>query len=291
MDDNLGYSYSWNGFIDYIGCYHKVGPIWITVGACIFAGTIISLIPQIIRIVRLRTSYGISPFFVFITSITQYLVVINVFCLHNADFYGVLQITPLRTIPRLLTFGNLFILWFCYLPIGLLYLIFFDRNPRKNRDHQAFRREWKIGIITISSLIITSILTFILYVIFGYVTGYSSDLIIYYGKVLGTASSILTVVQYLPQFITTCKIKDNGSLSLVTLAIQAPGGTINAIFMMVGNSESWTTFLSTFSSAVQQWSLLFLCIYYKCKQKQIKSQEQNLLSTTPLKSSGKPYYD
>lgn len=292
MDDNTGYHDSWNGFIDYLGCYHKVTPIWTSVGACVFVGTIISLIPQLIRIVRLKTSYGISPFFVFITSISQVLVVLNVFCLHNADFFGVLQITPTRTIPRLLTFGNVFILWFLYLPIGLLYLIFFDRNERKKRNHKSIQREWKMGIVTISLLIFTSILFFIIYFIMGLMTGFSSNAVIRYGQTLGTMSSIATIFQYLPQFIETCKIKDNGSLSLVTLAIQAPGGTINAIFMMVGNSDSWTTYISTFSSAIQQWGLLLLCIFYKCKQKRCSFGKQNQtmsMDTQLLKSNNQSY--
>ena len=171
----------------------------------------------------------------------------------------------------------------------LLYLIFFDRNERPKRNHEKIQREWKIGVITISTLVFISIGLFIIYIIIGLIKGFSSNIIIRYGQVLGTMSSIATVFQYLPQFIETFKIKDNGSLSLVTLAIQAPGGTINAIFMMVGNSESWTTFLSTFSSAVQQWGLLFLCIYYKCKRKRNILKEQNQMGSALISSNNQPY--
>ena len=267
MDDFSGYDYSWNGFIDYIKCFHSMNPLWTAVGAAIFIGTIIGLIPQLFRIIKLRTSYGISPYSVMVTSISQLVVVLNVFCLHGADFYGMLQITPLRTIPRQLTFGNLFILWIVYLPIVSLVFIFYDNEERSNRKENSIKRDWKITFLLSLALVIVTLSLFLPIIILIFIVGPGSNEILNYGKILGTISSFITICQYLPQFITTCKIKDNGSFSLVTLCIQAPGGTLNAVFMMVGNGENWTTWISTFTAAVQQWLLLILMIYYKIKKR------------------------
>ncbi|OHT06523.1 PQ loop repeat family protein [Tritrichomonas foetus] len=278
MDDFTGFDYSWAGFIDYIQCYHVVEPLWIIAGAAIFVGTVIGLVPQVYRIVRLKSSYGISPFYVLITSISQILVVLNIWCLHSADFYGMLQISLTRTLPRQLTFGNLFILWVVYLPIVALVYIFFDKKIRHNRNADSVKREWKLTVTLSGVLILITFSLFLPMIILQVMYGCSSKQVINYGKGIGIASTFVTFLQYLPQFITTCKLKDNGSFSLVTLGIQAPGGTLNFIFMMVGNGEDWTTWLSTFSCAVQQWLLLGLCIYYKLRQRYYRLNSRPLIN-------------
>lgn len=267
MDEEKGYTFSWSGFTDYIRCFHEVKPLWILVGSVIFIGTIVSLLPQIIKIINLRSSYGISPVFAFMTSIAQFMTVLNYFCLHNADFYGIVQIPLSRTLPRLLTFFNVFALWYCYFFVVMLLLVFFNNIPRAERLTIKIKKEFKFSILIISSLYISTITLFLLYIISAAARGFSSSLVFNIGKVMGSLSSLISICQYMPQFITTCKIKDNGSLSLITLAIQAPGGTINALFMCFGQHEHWTTWLSTLISALQQFLLLFICIFFKIRNK------------------------
>ena len=279
MDDFDGYDYSMSGFTDFIRCFHEVNPLWTAVGACIFVGTALSLVPQLIRIVRMRSSYGISSFFVLVSSLSQFFGVLNYFSLHAADFVGALQSPLSRSIPRELSFGNLFILWWMYLPLATLIIIFFDKEPRVHRKHKEFKKEWNLMIIFMIILVVVQIATFTTFIIFGFCFGFNSLIINQFGKFIGTVASLITVAQYLPQFITTYRLKDNGSLSLITLCIQAPGGTLNAIFMMVGNNDNWTTYLSTLSSAIQQWLLLILCFYYKIKQRRQRKLDEKLLNT------------
>jgi hypothetical protein len=68
--------------------------------------------------------------------------------------------------------------------------------------------------------------------------------------------------------ITTCKIKSSGSLSLLLLAIQCPGGLINSIFMIFGQGDNWTTWLSILAAAIQQGILLVICLVFSAKKKQ-----------------------
>lgn len=277
MDDNEGYDSSWNGFTDYNGCYHDVQPLWILTGSLIFIGTVISLIPQLIRLVRLRSSYGISPSFVLITSLSQFLGTLNYISLHNADFFGIHQITITRTIPRLLTFANLFSLWILYLPVSALVIIFNDRKERPNKPSRNFKKEFLFSNFFIMTLHSISLSFIIVYFIIGFLKGFGSYDLLQFGKVTGTISTFITLAQYIPQIVTTCKIKDNGSMSIITLAIQAPGGTANAIFMIFGNNDHWTTFMSTLSSAIQQWLLFLLCVYYKIQQRRRRAQYQHPL--------------
>jgi len=63
MDSNQGYVTSWAGFLDYHGGYHKLSGFAIAMGVCIWVGTGGSIIPQIIKLIKIRSSLGISPIF------------------------------------------------------------------------------------------------------------------------------------------------------------------------------------------------------------------------------------
>jgi hypothetical protein len=62
------------------------------------------------------------------------------------------------------------------------------------------------------------------------------------------------------------KSKDNGSFSLVTLGIQAPGGTLSVNSMLIGNKEDWSSVATNALAAFQQWFLLTLCLFDKAKR-------------------------
>jgi uncharacterized protein with PQ loop repeat len=267
MDTNPGFAYSWSGFVDYSSCYHTVRGFWIFAQSVVFFGTGLSMVPQIFRIVKFSSSHGISPIFVSITTVAQVTIVLNMFSLHNADFTGVMQVAAKYTVPRFLSFCVAFILWFAYLPVLYLISIFFDRIPRivPPRSDSTIAREWQVTTTLMCLVTGIEILVLIPYIGIGTYYGYASSELRAFGEISGIVSSAISIVQYLPQFITVCKLKDNGSFSLVTLGIQAPGGTLSTISMMVGQNEHWSTWLSLGVSALQQWILLFLCISYKWK--------------------------
>jgi uncharacterized protein with PQ loop repeat len=279
MDKNPGFKDSWSGFIDYSACYHEVAPFWIAVGSLVFLGTGLSIVPQIYRLTRLRTSAGLSCLFVTITSIRQVLIVVNIFCLHNADFYGTFQISPRLTIPRFLSFATAFVLWFVYLPINFMTFVFFPAG--------ATKREWRFNLGLSSILVFLSYVALVPYFSIGATYGFGSQTIAHLGKVCGIVSSVVTVCQYAPQFVTVFKLKDNGSFSLLTLGIQAPGGTVSTAFMAFGNGENWSTWLPLGMSALQQWFLLALCLFYKAKQ---RLQRQAGFDTSQLVSVGSDTY-
>jgi uncharacterized protein with PQ loop repeat len=267
MDGNLGFANSWSGVVDYSACYHIVHGCWLVTQSALFFGTGLSLVPQLFRIINLRTSYGIAPTFVTITTIAQLLIVLNIFCLHTADFEGLLQIGWQSTLPRLLTFCVAFMLWFAYLPVVFLVPVFFDTQPRLEpaRPSSTVVRERKAATILFCLIVSVDLLLLIPYFGLAASSGFSSSKLAAFGRIAGLVSSAISVVQYLPQFISVCKLKDNASFSLVTLAIQAPGGTVSTLSMVIGQGEDWSTWLSMGVSALQQWILLGICIWYKAR--------------------------
>ena len=263
MDGFEGYKFSWPGFLDYSNCYHDLKHFFIIVGSIIWIGTALSLFPQLYRIINNRTSYGISPLFVVLTSSNHFLLVINYLCLHNADFAGLNQYSFFSVFPRFLTFLNLFTLWYSYFPVLFLIFIFFDKEPRKIRPKSFFHIEWKYSLSYSLSFLFGFFLIFYIFHHSSILHGYGSLTILSIGKFCGGLASIFSIVHYIPQFITTYKLKDHGSLSLLMLGIQAPGGFINVFVMAFGQGEHWTTFISVLFSSSQQFFLLALCLYYK----------------------------
>lgn len=282
MDTFVGYKYSWSGFIDYSNCYHKVEPIWIAVGIGVTLGTVISVIPQLFNFVKNRSSYGLNSFTVTATSIGQFVNVLNYVCLHAADFVGVISRPFSVYMPRLLSFINIFALWYMYIGNTFLNFIFFDKKPRGRRNVQDIKIDYKANLTFSLFLNITNFILIVLYIVFGMIYGFHEHFIRRYGYILGTAGGFVAIAQYAPQMFTTCKLQDPGSLSLILLAIQAPGGTINTLFLAIGNKDNWTTWLPLLVGATQQFILLIICIFFICKNKAVKVMENTLNSNSLL---------
>ncbi|KAK8865543.1 hypothetical protein M9Y10_011099 [Tritrichomonas musculus] len=277
--DHHGYDYSFSGFNDYTSQMNTASSgIWKVVGYALFFGTIISLVPQIYLLIKRRSSYGINPMTPFVSNFGQFILLLNIICLRSSDFLAFIQVNFFQSLPRLMTFINAFALWIFYLPVIVLTTIFFDREHRTNRTRKHMQNEWKFNLFFIFLNVFCSLLILSCFFFLVFATGIGSRKVTKIGKIFGTITVISVVIQYLPQFITTCRIRDNGSFSLLLLAIQAPGGTISAIFMAIGQSDHWSTWMSTFAASVQQFCLLFLCIIFKLQKRRKAKYDVPLLS-------------
>lgn len=278
MDTFAGYPYSFAGFIDYSNCYHPVAIPWLLVGIGVSIGTVVSVIPQLQKFVQKRSNYGMNTLTICLISYGQIINFVNYFCLHSADFVGIVTCPFTMYAPRLVTFLNLFLLWYMYLGNVYLNFIYFDKQPRENRTMNFIRIERKFQLMLTFILFITNFATLAAFSILGFLHGYASSSLRYYGTVLGTAGGVLAACQYLPQMITTCRVKGPGSLSMLLLAIQVPGGLLNVSFMAFANHDHWATWLPIFVAAIQQGILLAICIIFTIRNK----HQHHPLSEDPL---------
>ncbi|OHS97623.1 PQ loop repeat family protein [Tritrichomonas foetus] len=269
-----GYEYSFNGFVDYSSCFPSKEVLWIIVGAALFFGIFISVIPQIIKLISKRTNYGLNPFFVCMTNFGHFVVLTNIISLHTTDFIAILQVPFYKAIPTYLTFMNAFILWFAYHPVIYLNLLFFDKAHRKTEEPSKTRKAR--FILCSLTIILDIIFVTMISILFGlgFAYGFQSSQVQYLGHVCGFVAMFVCIFQYFPQFITTCILRDHGSLSLVMLGIQFPGGFLNAFFMCFGQKEHWTSWLSTMAAAAQQMLLFILCLIFKVRNKIKRSSVQ-----------------
>lgn len=264
---NQTYQASLAGFTDYSVGFQPTDTMWLIIGFVIWIGTFISVCPQIALIIKNRSSYGLSGLTVGFTSIGQFLMVIHYWHLHTSEFVGLLQMDPSIGFPRMLTFCNMASLWIAYLAIPFCMLIFRDKEVRERQKEEDRRAGWIVIVSTVFVLVGTGIVMFITYIVAGITKGFSSPFEQSIGSVYGTISALLVTAQYLPQMITTIKLKDRGSLSLLMLAIQAPGGFTNSMFMCFGQHEHWTTWVSFLVSALEQFVLLAICLFYTWRKK------------------------
>jgi uncharacterized protein with PQ loop repeat len=100
----------------------------------------------------------------------------------------------------------------------------------------------------------------------------------------GVIAMGIGLAQYIPQMVTTIKLKDNGSLSIMMLLIQFPGGMANALFMWIGRHETWSSWTSTKSAAIQQMILFGICLFFKMRKWWMNRQFVSLLSVESYSS-------
>ena len=267
--DSEAISYArYSGFIDYSSFFPVSDAVWIIVGVLITAGSVISVIPQISLIVKKRSSFGLNPITIFITNLNQCIILINIICLHPQDFTGLPSQRPwYKTLSRLLTFGSAFSLWIVYLPIVFLCHVFFDTSFRPLRDEPQMQHDKLFARMLSGLMPIVSTLLLATYLISVGLYGITNSFAITYGKTLGSLATVIVFVQYLPQMITTFKLKDNGSLSLLMLCIQAPGGLADVLFLWIGQGDDWTTWISYLVAALEQVVLIIMIVFFKCTRK------------------------
>jgi uncharacterized protein with PQ loop repeat len=242
--------------------------VWNLVGIFIFLGTWVSIIPQYYNIISTRSAFGLDSVTLFVMVTGQYVLVGNVVALQAADFIGILQYSFGTVIWRLFTFINAAANWLSYLPCAFMSMTFFDRVPRLLRPAEQIVKEDVVNLwLTIAGPIVCLLLVVINFAM-GSFYGFGSLEVLILGRVLGIIAAVLWVWQYIPQIVTTCRLRSPGNLSLILLAIQAPGSMINAIFMFVGQGNDWTTAISSFLLSLEQFLLLGICIFFKVKNGQ-----------------------
>jgi len=84
-----------------------------------------------------------------------------------------------------------------------------------------------------------------------------------FADVLGYLCCALVVIQYTPQLVLTYQTGKAGGLSILTIAIQAPGSILFAI-VQVTQGNSISTWMATAVAGAQLCFLLAMLIWFEC---------------------------
>ncbi|EAY18262.1 hypothetical protein TVAG_253740 [Trichomonas vaginalis G3] len=255
------------GFMDYKEIFYvppsEDKPIYTVIGTIFFVIAACSFIPETMEMIQQRTSYGLSFFFVWGNSWGQFLLVVNFLCLNYTEFLGFLGYSFKITYPFLLVFFELFCQWILFLPCPYLTFIYADREhtAEKTEKQQLLGKIHCIGLVILN--ILASVVLLVIWIAGGMHFGFTSKFMTAFGDVCGYISLVLEIFQYLPQYIETIKIRDNGSLSLVMLSIQGPANLVNGLYMAVIRHESPSTYLTIIFDGAAEMGLLLLCLFFK----------------------------
>jgi len=258
-------------FDDYSNVYYHGDTGWLIVGLVILFGSVGSLFPQMKMIIRKRTSHGLSIVSIVITHLCQTSILMNVLCLRSDQFIGANHCESfIRAIPRLMTVINSVSYFSAYSAVLLLTMIFqpidHDQSSVMPLKYLA-KKHIYIEILIVYILMVPALLLYT-----GVNYGFFSSEYKFFGKVMGVFSMTIVVVQYLPQMITTYKLRDSGSLSLTMLIMQAPGSIMNCLFLAIGQKENITTWISVLISSIQQFILIIMIMKFRCEKKSDVSQ-------------------
>ncbi|KAL4820851.1 hypothetical protein BDW67DRAFT_73140 [Aspergillus spinulosporus] len=247
-------------------CGHLVSPglLNFVLSILIVLGILVSYLPQLVRIAALRSSFGISPYFVLLGTtsgtfalanmVSQRQTLQDVSCCKDVSglscFAGLLGILQVAT--QLLSF----------FAILTLFVVFFPKTPLSpisvpRKEEPTYRTALVVAFICIVHAVVMLIVT--LAVGFQKPSALQS-----WSNFCGITAAILASIQYFPQIYTTLRLRCVGSLSIPMMCIQTPGALVwaGSLAARLG-SKGWSTWGILIVTACLQGTLLVLCVFFE----------------------------
>jgi len=236
----------------------------------ILLGILISYLPQHLRIIRLRSSYGLSPYFILLGTTSGTCAFANILVLPKSrvDIACCREVDKFPCVAGLLGIAQVGVQWSCFTVILLLFLIFFPRNgstppvdveddPPKEHLAPSYRTALIVAALCVLHAVVIAILSFF----FVYARPEHAQA---WANFLGIFSTVLASIQYFPQIYTTYLLKRVGSLSIPMMCIQTPGSFVwaGSLAARLG-SEAWSAWGVYLVTGCLQGTLLVMGSYFE----------------------------
>ncbi|PVV02687.1 hypothetical protein BB560_002854 [Smittium megazygosporum] len=239
--------------------------------------TYFSYLPQQIKIFKLKSSYGISPYFILLGSLGAVSNALNITLLNYWIFDCCSIISTNSCLIKLLVDKKFISSQVSHSETIIqsnseTSPLLGDSNTNSQQNSNSrdlfglfgshYTQEYQTTLLVLYSIILYFFVCIAVSVIFTLFTGPYSFYTTLWGKLLGVFSLFVTLVQFIPQIVKTYSLKEPGSLSIPMMVMQSPGGFLFAYILASQPNSSWTSWISTFFAASFQMVLLFLCLYY-----------------------------
>ncbi|ODH33995.1 hypothetical protein ACO22_03218 [Paracoccidioides brasiliensis] len=244
---------------------------------------IASYIPQYVRIRRLRSTYGISFYFVLLRSIYATASLSNLLMLAPV-FWKVQKCrttySPGRCFSENLVLWQIATDWVLSQAILFLYLYYYS-TPQSNHRPSSSSSEDGVGQIPVReaarnmaagvTIAVLVIYLFLLGPSIGFVTSYPIRDPGYYillqtwSFVLIGASCLLVIISFPTQIYHTYALKRTGALSIQALAIQVPVYILQAVSLATWlELDKSSNFLALYLGAYNAWFNILLSSFWEC---------------------------
>jgi len=254
------------------------GYVNFTLSILILVGILISYLPQHFRIVRLRSSFGISPYFVLlgVTSGTSGFANILVLPKSGQDVACCREISDVACFAGLLGIFQVGVQCTCFYVILCLFVVYFPRitssthptlpegaSPKPNGlpsitdPIPSYKTAITVTAICVLHALAVAIASLVIMLSFP-----SHQQV--WANVLGIMAALLASIQYFPQIYTTFRLRRVGSLSIPMMCIQTPGSLVWAASLAVRlGKEGWSAWGVYIVTACLQGTLLAMGIYFE----------------------------
>lgn len=272
-------------------------------------GLTIVYIPQFYKIYKKKSAQGLSPFFMLLGHTAAFMTAMNTLIFYIDNWWTCQNFSTCfeSTIGFLLVLIQWLFFWAQY-----FILVYYEQknyhSPTEEKEqlltqdenndninlisrirvlfHNKTQYLW-MTITFITSMILSGI-TLINTLILLFLNGWKyqqSVALTTWSQIMDVIIAILFLLHYLPQIYETCKLRKAGSLSLISLAMMAPGTLVWAAFLayqgnLVSNSKAgnpavWFPYILV---GMMQLILLCLGIHYERRRKRIENETNDLFN-------------
>ncbi|KAJ2723784.1 hypothetical protein GGI07_002403 [Coemansia sp. Benny D115] len=269
--------------------------------ALLCIGTFFSYLPQHIKILRRRSSDGLSPYFILLGTVGAGSNITNIILLQfialqccTVQTLGVC-LASLLGIAQVCIQGGMFYVTF------VLYMVFFPEDSKygpavadgaAGSDESSplllrrIRRgaatvEWKTALWVAGAVATHGAVCILMSSLLVTLVGPYAAPTRTWASLLGLFSLCLTCLQFFPQIIKTWRSGTVGALSIPMMLMQTPGGFVFAYSIAIRPGVNWSSWISTFVAATLQGVLLAICLVFDAREKQARAEGARLSAPEP----------
>lgn len=254
---------------DFCSVYDGASVANFILSLAITAGIFVSYLPQYIRIHRKQTSEGLSVNFLLLGSCSLLFTFTNIVLISSRARYccRVGALSLFNCLNSQLNLVQIGLQCTCAIMILVLVLVF-TRGSVAQDKHEYAR------IVRVGQLVVVHAAASLVQIAVGLGAGRPTLLVL--AQFNGLMSTMLTVVKYVPQILTTYRLKHPGTLSVGMMCIQTPGGFVFTATLFFTKGSHWSSWMSYFTAAMLQGSLLALCVYYEWSASYRNSERESV---------------
>ncbi|RAL15529.1 PQ-loop repeat-containing protein [Aspergillus homomorphus CBS 101889] len=224
-------------------------------------GILLSYLPQHIRIISLKSSFGISPYFVLLGTTSGSSALANVVSQQQSlhDMSCCKHISGLGCFSAMLGILQVGTQCLCFFLILFLFVLFFPRNHHHN--HRPNTPTYRTALIVAGICILHALVMLITTLTVGL---HRPEALQSWSNFCGVLAALLASIQYFPQIYTTVRLRCVGSLSIPMMCIQTPGSLVwaGSLAARLGR-DGWSTWGVLIVTACLQGTLLALGVWFE----------------------------
>lgn len=238
-------------------CDQRPSELTVAVGVVLIVGAFVASAPQFVSILRRRSSSGLSEIYLSLGIVAVALTTLSSGLLNwpRVECCAVLGAGDCLAL-NLPFLQNFFVfVWFLVLFGLFVRFCVVDASLDLLLVRRTKRRAKLLALVVGICLLIATITTLALH----YATHRDADATIAsFAEYVGYTGAVVLALQYLPQIYVLCRLRDAGSLSVVSLLMTLPGHVLTVIFQGVLQGGPVSAWLPSFFAGVETAILIVL---------------------------------